>query len=494
MTFVVELERDLPSRLPDGSATAVFCVGRCFDTEGSIEHLEIVVDGVAHRVSAFGMPRPDRAAGARLGSTPGVLYSGFWGTVPVGASAAPGTIVIELRARLSDGNERRTEVGRIDVVAREAPPATSAEPARSDLETLVVCMATFEPDMKLLEVQIESLRGQADDRWICLISDDCSSPERFAQILEIIGEDRRFAISRSEQRLGFYRNFERALEMVPPSASLVALCDQDDRWHLDKLATLRAGIGDAILVYSDQRLVDADGAVLRDTLWEGRSNNHDSLASVLVANTITGAATLFRRELLGLALPFPDTPGFQFHDTWLAVIALAAGRVAYIDRPLYDYVQHPGAVFGDVTHGERPAAVGRLRALRAWLRFRQRATGWRAAYFYGYLAREAQAQTVLARCGPSLSGSKRRVLERFVACDHSLIALAWLALRPARAVLGHTETLGSELGLAQGVIWKMATASGARHRRRVPGGLADASIPPPQGFSQKRLRRWRSRI
>jgi Glycosyl transferase family 2 len=494
LTLVLELERELPPQLPVGSSTAVFCVGLCFDTDRSIEQLEILVDGSQHRVSAFGMPRPDVAGRARSGQAPHSLRSGFWSTVPIPGRSVPGTIVLEVLARLSDGAVHTAELGRIEVCAREPTPVTAAKPARAEPETIAVCMATFEPDMSLFAAQIESLRDQRDERWICLISDDCSPPEHFEQIVKLIGDDPRFAISRSAQRLGFYRNFERALEMVPANAQLIALCDQDDRWHPDKLTGLREGLDDAILVYSDQRLVDAGGTVLRETLWEGRTNNYQSLASVLVANTITGAATLFRRELLELALPFPDTPGFQFHDTWIAVIALAAGRVAYVDRPLYDYVQHAGAVFGDVTHGQRPPSVGRFGALLAWLRPGGRLLGWRAAYFYGYLTREAQAQVALARCGPRLEASKRRVLERFVACDHSPAALTWLALRPARTLFGHTETLGSEWGLVQGLIWKMLATALSRSPRLTPGALADASIPPPQSFSQKRLRRWRSRI
>jgi hypothetical protein len=129
--------------------------------------------------------------------------------------------------------------------------------------------------------------------------------------------------------------------MAPAGAELLALCDQDDRWHPAKLTTLRSALGDAQLVYSDQRLVDEHGRVLRATLWKGRRNEFDNIASVLIANTITGAATLFRREVADVALPFPDSPGFQFHDHWLAVVALASGDVAYVDRPLYDYVQHP---------------------------------------------------------------------------------------------------------------------------------------------------------
>jgi hypothetical protein len=464
------------------------------DTELRIERLEIVVDGHRHPAAAFGMPRPDLAASGRLGACAHARSCGFWGTVPVHADPARGSIGLGLVARCSDGSERTAELGRIEVHAREPGPATSARPARSGEETIAVCMATFEPDMRLFAAQIESLRAQTDDRWICLISDDCSSPERVRMIGDLIGEDPRFAISRSAQRLGFYRNFERALEMVPADVDLIALCDQDDRWYPDKLAALRAGLGEAILVYSDQRLVDDQGTVLRDTLWKGRSNNYRSLASVLVANTITGAATLFRRRLLELALPFPDTPGFQFHDTWIAVLALAAGRVAYVDRPLYDYVQHPGAVFGDVTHGQRPPDAGRLAALRQWLRATAGSPGWRATYFYGYLSREAQAQVVLARCAPQLERPKRLVLERFIACDHSVPALAWLALRPARALIGRTETLGSELGLARGVVWKRLATALAAHPGLAPRRMADASIPPAQSFSQKRLRRWRSRI
>lgn len=494
MSLVVNLERELPPCLPVGSATAVYCIGTCYDTRQRIEQLEILAGGAGHRVAAFGMPRPDLAAnGCSEHSAPG-LNSGFWGTVPITGRATPGEIVLELRARLRNGAAVSAELGRIAVTPRTPAVDTAAQPANPERATIAVCMATFEPDMTLLKAQIESLRLQRDDGWICLISDDNSSPKRIELIRELIAGDQRFAISRSEQRLGFYRNFERALDMVPLSIPLVALCDQDDRWHPDKLAVLRAQLDDAILVYSDLRLVDADGSVYRETLWKGRSNNHKSLTSVLVANTITGAATLFRRELLQLALPFPDTPGFQFHDTWLAVIALAAGRIAYVDRPLYDYVQHPGAVFGDVTHGARPAAARPLRALVGWLRSSGHISGWRAAYFYGYLAREAQAQVALARCGSRLEDSKRRELTRFVACDHSLLALIWLALRPARAVLGHTETLGSELALAQGVAWKLLATAAAHHSRPPGAPLADASVPSPQSFSQKRLRRWRSRL
>jgi hypothetical protein len=257
----------------------------------------------------------------------------------------------------------------------------------------------------------------------------------------------------------------------------VALCDQDDLWRPEKLAVLRGAMNGAALAYCDQRLVTGDGAVLRETMWRGRRNNDDNLTSMVVANTITGAAMLLRREVLELALPFPDTPGFQFHDHWLATVGLAAGQVVYVDRPLYDYVQHPRAVFGDlVAGGAREAPKGTARA----------------QYFYGYLAREVQAQALLIRCDERLTARKRRALRWLVACDRSLLALAWLALRSLRALVGRSETLGTELELVHGLLWRRCVSLRARLTQSHRGPLADASTPPPQEFVQKRLRRWRS--
>jgi glycosyltransferase involved in cell wall biosynthesis len=487
---VVNLERPLPSELPADTPTAVFVIGTCFHRTEQIRDLGLTVDGTPHPPAAWGMPRPDLFPEFRECPDDPRYRSGFWGTLPVAARRPQETVALGLRLRLAGGGNVVGPLGEIEVVERPPPPSLKPVPARPGPGLIAICMATFEPDMELFTAQVDSLRWQADDRWICLISDDCSSPEHFERIKAVVADDPRFALSRSDRRLGFYRNFERALKMVPADAELVALCDQDDRWHPDKLAVLRGALGDAVLVYSDQRLVDAEGRVLRETLWKGRRNNHTNIASMLIANTITGAAALFRRELLDIALPFPDTPGFQFHDHWLGVLALAAGDVAYVDRPLYDYVQHPGAVFGDVTHGASGGLRGRLR-LASPRRFPER---WRAAYFYGYLAREVQAQTLLVRCGERLSARKRRALRRFIASARSPAAFAWLAGRPLRSLAGRTETLASEVELVKGILWRWLIGLSLRREAQPGRMLYDASFPPPGSFEQKRLRRWRARL
>src|SRR5205807_26218 len=92
--------------------------------------------------------------------------------------------------------------------------------------------------------------------WICIVSDDCSEQRRFAEIERVLGDDPRFRLSRSGHRLGFYRNFERALTSVPAGVRYVALADQDDLWHPGKLARLRQALGRAELRFVDEPLYD----------------------------------------------------------------------------------------------------------------------------------------------------------------------------------------------------------------------------------------------
>ena len=75
-----------------------------------------------------------------------------------------------------------------------------------------------------------------------------------------LGDDPRFIVVRNDTRLGFYRNFERALRLVPADVELVALSDQDDVWHVDKLATLEKALEPSTpMATSDCRVVNDHG-------------------------------------------------------------------------------------------------------------------------------------------------------------------------------------------------------------------------------------------
>jgi glycosyltransferase involved in cell wall biosynthesis len=494
----VLLESPLPDPLPVGRATAIYCAGRCWHRSQRVAALELAVDGVRHPVRTAGMPRPDVFAevhgpGWGRPSSPedpaGRSYrSGFWVTVPVPPRHEPGSAELCAVAHVEGGAELVAPLGALRVEERPPPPPCPDVPACGEQGLIAICMATFEPDEPLFRAQVDSIRAQTDNRWVCVIS-DCSTSTRFERIRAVLGDDRRFLVSRAPEPLGYYENFERALAMAPAEAQLIALSDQDDRWHPDKLACLRDALGGATLAYSDQRVVRPNGHVLSETMWRGRRNNYTNMASILIANTITGAASLMRREVADLALPFPITPGLQFHDHWIAVVALAAGEVAYVDRPLSDYVQHPGAVLGRRGDDE---GGRRLTALRGGEFDR-----WRRRYYFGYLAREIQAQAALARCERRLTAAKRRALRRYADAQHSFVDLLWMAARgPLRAVAGRNETKRTEWELVQGILWRRLVAARARRDPWSGGKILDAGYPPLEatGFEQRGLRRWRASL
>ncbi|MGK2933490.1 MAG: rhamnosyltransferase WsaF family glycosyltransferase [Solirubrobacterales bacterium] len=338
-------------------------------------------------------------------------------------------------------------------------------PAKKHTGPVAVSMATYNPDPELFRVQVESIRAQTGCEWHCFISDDDSDADSVASIQSVIGDDERFTFSPAPGRLGFYRNFERAITLATDEYDLIALSDQDDRWYPDKLQTLVAGLGDAGLIYSDQRLVTEDSTVIAGTYWSTRKNNFTNIASLLIANTVTGAASMFRRSLAEHALPFPELPGEQYHDHWLGMVALALGDMAYVDRPLYDYVQHGGAVLGHekANAGLSSRGIRRLDP-RQW---RTILGGWASAYFDVFLRLKAISQVVLERCGGEMPAKKRRTLERFAGSDRSLTGLLWLMFRPLRRLAGHDETLGMERVLVRAILYRHL----AGVKRRLPRGL-----------------------
>jgi glycosyltransferase involved in cell wall biosynthesis len=463
---VVRLDARLPARIAVGSGTALFVQGSCFAWGERLASLALLVDGEEQAPMACAMPRLDVLRARR---DPTAYRSGFWGMALIaGRDPAGPPVDLQVRARLHGGREVVVPLARIPV-ADHVAPASSATPE------IAICMATHEPPPDLFRRQVESLRAQTHRDWLCVISDDRSSPERFAELERVLDGDPRFVLSRSPRRLGFYRNFERALSLAPRGARYVALADQDDAWYPEKLGTLLAGIGDARLIYSDARVVGEDGRLVAETYWSLRRNNHRDMLSLLVTNSVTGAASLFRRDLLDDALPFPPAQFAHFHDHWIALCALALGEINYVDRPLYDYVQHGDAFVGHSKANRMPGLLERFGSLRRDPRERIRL--WREHYF-GDACRLIQFATILQlRCGDRMSARKRQALQRFVRADRSVAPLGRLGLLGAREVVGQRrETLGGEWMLMHAFGWRHLVEVTARER---PHRLLRVESVPP---------------
>ena len=313
---------------------------------------------------------------------------------------------------------------------------------------IAVCMATYEPDPVLLRRQVESIREQTRPDWVCLISDDGSSEQGRAAIRKATWDDSRFQVTENDERVGFYRNFERALGLVPAGVEYVALSDQDDFWHPQKLERLIGALsGETLLAHSDLRLVDREGSVLSETFWTRRGRGDARFGSLLVANTVTGAATVFERALLDDAMPFPEeVPALSYHDHWLALVAAAQAPLAYVEESLVDYTQHPDSGQGHSASHPRSLGEnwGRLReeGIAGYAR-RQSETTWRRTELF--------AAELDARLGGRMRPEARAAVGAFGDESH---AMKFLLRGAARNLRGGGETVGRERALLAGLAWQ----------------------------------------
>ena len=197
--------------------------------------------------------------------------------------------------------------------------------------------------------QVESILAQTLQPSQIVLSDDASTDNTVAIVRELV--ERHPAIDlvvfENDPALRVTKNFEQAT--LAATGDLVALSDQDDVWQPERLATIAAIFEqrpEVLLVHSDARLVDGEGAPLGTGLFESLEIADSELEAIddgrtldvlLRRNVVTGATTVVRRDLVTTAAPFPES---WVHDEWLAAIAAATGRTAVIRAQLVDYRQH----------------------------------------------------------------------------------------------------------------------------------------------------------
>ena len=433
------LDTDLSRPFTVGNGNVLYLAGWCFHPYRRIRRLYLLVDGVPHRIHNYGLARPQvfEAHAPYADHTGHSINSGFYIRLPIKKVSAQR--VIDLKLLASTGFGKRHEIALPDLTVQpiqtEVPtPRAMEAPAANSGPLVAICMATYNPEFDLFTKQLDSICQQTHQNWICIINDDCSSPLIYEKIEKIAKPDKRVRIYRNSDRKGFYQNFEACLSRVPADAEFVALSDQDDFWHRDKLATCLAAFQPkTTLVYCDMNIVDKDGTMLSPTYWASRKNNYTHFTTMLIANTVTGSASVFRSSLLPDILPFPRRFDNLYHDHWVACVAMAKGRLGYVDRPLQDYVQHSSNVIG-WSQPSRPDGFIITCLRDAWKNPRALKNAlfvslWNEhkIYYRNVMSISVLAQTVQMRI-PTLSAGKRFSLGQFAKADRHLRAFAGFGL------------------------------------------------------------------
>jgi ABC-type polysaccharide/polyol phosphate transport system ATPase subunit len=395
----IELEQPLPERVAVGPGSALSLSGFIRGNGAiAVEGLLIEHDQNRPAVSASTLP-------PRLGQREqGRAWSAI---VPIESVEKPNPLRLRVRAELAGGGEAEIELGRLEIRPglgaeyrgelrptrhRAAVGARKLKESHPGRPVVAIAMATHEPPRELFERQIESIRGQTHEGWVCLISDDRSSEASLREMRAVIGDDPRFLLWPSSQRRGPVHNFERALSMVPESVDLVAPADQTGYWYPQKLEVLSANVhGDVSLAYADMRMMSVEGEVLAERWCDPRRSRNAGLTSLLLSNFVPGSNALLRREVLEDALPFPPRGGAGRHDHWLALVAMTRGRLSFDDLLLADH--HAGS-------NKTNLAAGR------WQQAGGRRPRWRDVYL-GEYHRMAVAATVLRMRGGDRLGKEQ---------------------------------------------------------------------------------------
>ncbi|AMB57849.1 hypothetical protein AWU67_02075 [Microterricola viridarii] len=229
-----------------------------------------------------------------------------------------------------------------------------------------------------LREQLLSILNQTVPAGEIVVSDDASTDDTIAVLEETLAEWAAggrtvptVTVLRNEPALGVTANFEQALSAC--TGDILMLSDQDDVWQPDKLGVIVAAFEaqpGVDLVFSDARMVDAQGAPLGPLLFEtlGLSRRERELLAgrrafdaLLRRNVVTGATAALRRGLVQRSAPFPAA---WVHDEWLAIVAAAQNDILMLDRPLIDYRQHGRNQIG-ATSLTATGALARLRTPRA---------------------------------------------------------------------------------------------------------------------------------
>jgi glycosyltransferase involved in cell wall biosynthesis len=239
-----------------------------------------------------------------------------------------------------------------------------------------------------IDEQLRSILGQSLRPDQLVVADDGSSDGTLDRVRAVLAEFREqnpdatldFVELTGTRPLGLVGNFTRAIQAT--TGDYIALCDQDDVWDPDRLATLLPlfdGRPELALVHSDADLIDEATLPLGLTLFQALGVTEHELAAIeagrgfeamLRRNLVTGATTVLRRTVAETALPVPDG---WIHDEWLAIIAAALWRTDVIRRPLIGYRQHGGNEIGasKLTMGRRIARLRQPRAERNNTLFRR---------------------------------------------------------------------------------------------------------------------------
>lgn len=190
-----------------------------------------------------------------------------------------------------------------------------------------VCMAVYN-GIEHVDEQLRSALVQLGPDDEVVVVDD-GSTDGTRDLLAAF-DDPRLRVHLNETNLGYVGNFERALGLA--TGDILMLADQDDLWPAGRVESLVNGLATSLLCVGNcQHFGGTPGPFQRLRLRPESARHHlRNILGIIVGYRLHwGSAMAMRRELLQMALPFPEGMR-ESHDQWLALVANIERSVTYL--------------------------------------------------------------------------------------------------------------------------------------------------------------------
>ena len=204
------------------------------------------------------------------------------------------------------------------------------------MEKVSVVVCTYNGE-KYISTQLDSILKQTYPIYEVIIQDDNSTDGTWGILQEYASKYANVHIFRNEKNLGVNANFFSAIRKA--QGDYIAISDQDDIWHSDKIEKQMTKIGDKLLCSCHSKPFSDDGAYI---YYDPRTPNYNLIR--LVFDGLPGHTMLFKRELFTEIMPKDnELYHVSFYDVAFELAAGAFDSIAYVDEVLVDFRRHTDA-------------------------------------------------------------------------------------------------------------------------------------------------------
>jgi glycosyltransferase involved in cell wall biosynthesis len=198
------------------------------------------------------------------------------------------------------------------------------------LPLVSIALTTFNGE-KYLAAQLDSIINQTYKNIEIVIADDASTDNTIDVIKAYATKDTRISYITHKENVGFNKNFLRAMHAC--NGSFIAISDQDDIWHTDKLMIMMKNYDEtSLLMHCNSVKFSGSVNLLLFNQQQRNKRFYGNIGSKLVfVNSVEGHCIVFKKELVALIQPIPDN---VYYDWWMGIIAADNGGVQWIPETL----------------------------------------------------------------------------------------------------------------------------------------------------------------